>query len=266
MEYLHGYSSKEQQRLVKQARFLAPWVYEGVNFAKAGHILEVGCGVGAQTEILLKKFPKLKITGIDISGDQLEAASRRLHRHIRQGRVDLIQADATRIPVSDRKFDGAFICWFLEHVPSPDLVLQEVRTKLKRGAQLYCTEVFNTMFFVDPYSPEIINYWMQFNDYQWTIKGHPFVGAQLGNFLKSSGYKSIETELRPSLFDSRHRRLRKAFIREWKNLLLSAAPALLEDRRVTPAQLKRLKAELAALERAKNSVFFYAWMRAKARA
>jgi len=39
-------------------------------------ILEVGCGVGAQTEILLRRFPKTHVTGIDLNDKQLEAAKK----------------------------------------------------------------------------------------------------------------------------------------------------------------------------------------------
>jgi len=76
--YLHGYSPEEQARLVKQARFLEPTVFENVNFSKQQKLLEVGCGVGAQTEILLRRFPHLKIHGIDSSKPQITRARARL--------------------------------------------------------------------------------------------------------------------------------------------------------------------------------------------
>ena len=76
--YLHGYSTDEQDRLYKQARFLEPKVFEKIDFSACKRILEVGCGVGAQTEILLRHFPELHVTGIEINDAQIAEARRYL--------------------------------------------------------------------------------------------------------------------------------------------------------------------------------------------
>lgn len=263
-KYLHGYSTKEQKRLIDQAQFLEPWVFKGIHFSKAKHILEVGSGVGAQTEILLRKFPKLKMTCVDISPEQLELARYRLKKYIRQNRVTLVQADATKLPFKSGQFDGAFICWFLEHVPSPDKVLKETARCLKKNSPLFASEVFNSTLFVDPYSPNLLKYWMQFNDLQWTLGGHPFVGAQLGNLLSKSGFKKIHTELRPFFYDSRWKKERKQFIDYWIELLLSAAPLLLKHKRVKKSEISRMKKEFLRIRHSEDSVFFYSWIRAEA--
>ncbi|MCI0652071.1 MAG: methyltransferase domain-containing protein [Planctomycetes bacterium] len=264
--YLHGFTPREQARLVKQARFLARWVYDGVDLSRCRRLLEVGCGVGAQTQILLSKYPKLHVTGVDRAPEQLRAAAARLKGFSRAGRVALVEADATRMPVPARAFDGAFVCWFLEHVPHPALVLAEIRRKLERGAPIVCTEVNNATLFLDPYSPATLKYWFEFNDYQWTIQGHPFVGAQLGNLLHEAGYRKIETVVQPLHFDSRTPRERRAFIAYWTELLLSAAPGLLASRRVSPRLVRAMKLELSRLARTKGSVFYYSFMRATAEA
>ena len=54
--YLHGYNETERQRLMSQSLFLEPWIYERVDYTGRQHLLEVGCGVGAQL-----KFPALRI-------------------------------------------------------------------------------------------------------------------------------------------------------------------------------------------------------------
>ncbi|MBK7845898.1 MAG: hypothetical protein IPJ71_19865 [Bdellovibrionales bacterium] len=48
----------------------------------------------------------------------------------------------------------------------------------------------NSSFFVDPYSPAILRYWIEFNDYQWSIKGH-YVGGSDGKSFDASGYKNL---------------------------------------------------------------------------
>ena len=158
MEYLHGFDEKEQQRLMHQARFLEPYVYKNVDLKSVRRLLEVGCGVGAQSQILLKRFPKLSITGVDFSKDQLRSAAFNLKKPIQQGRMELIQQDAQKLNLDFKKYDGAFLCWFLEHVPKPITVLKQVYKHLKPGAPIILTEVFNQCLFMEPYSPAYIKY------------------------------------------------------------------------------------------------------------
>ena len=76
--YIHGYSPEEQDRLRRQAEFMEYTVYQDVNLSQASRLLEVGSGVGAQTEILLRRFPRLKIDCLDLNKDQLETARKSL--------------------------------------------------------------------------------------------------------------------------------------------------------------------------------------------
>src|SRR6185369_12392518 len=104
-------SSEEQDRLYKQARFLEPKVFEGIDFTRQRNILEVGCGVGAQTGILLERFPLLKIQGLDAVAAQIERAKTHLAPAIASGRAKFDVADALHLPYPDESFDGAFVCW-----------------------------------------------------------------------------------------------------------------------------------------------------------
>jgi hypothetical protein len=46
--YLHGYTREEQNRLCEQARITEQRIFDTVDFSECEHILELGCGVGAQ--------------------------------------------------------------------------------------------------------------------------------------------------------------------------------------------------------------------------
>lgn len=78
--YLHGCSATEQARLLKQARLLEATLFNQLEYSGARGLLEVGSGVGAQTEILLRRFPGLHVTGVDLSEAQLVAARAHLER------------------------------------------------------------------------------------------------------------------------------------------------------------------------------------------
>ncbi|HWU42134.1 MAG TPA: methyltransferase domain-containing protein [Bdellovibrio sp.] len=264
--YLHGFSKDEQERLRKQARFGEYTIYQNLNLSGVKELLEVGCGVGAQSEIILRRFPDIKLTGIDRSTKQLSAA--RHHLSSVPGaaaRFELKEMDATNMEFSANSFDGAFLCWILEHVPDPIRVLSEVRRVLRPGSVVYATEVMNASFFLDPYSPNVWKYWMAFNEYQLEQKGDPFVGAKLGNFFMQLGYHDIHTETKTWFLDNRYPQARKECIEYWAELLLSASEQLIGAKLVSQEVVDGMKEEMAKVANDPNSVFFYTFVQARAR-
>nr|BFD58745.1 methyltransferase domain-containing protein [Bdellovibrio sp. CKG001]BFD62170.1 methyltransferase domain-containing protein [Bdellovibrio sp. HM001]BFD67915.1 methyltransferase domain-containing protein [Bdellovibrio sp. HAGR004] len=264
--YLHGFTAEEQDRLRKQARFGEHTVYQNINLSNVKDLLEVGCGVGAQSEILLRRFPDLQLTGIDRSTKQLAAAQQRLSSlPFAQGRFHLQEMDATSMKFQSNSFDGAFLCWILEHVPDPIRVLSEVRRVLRPGSVVYVTEVMNASFFLDPYSPNVWKYWMAFNEYQLEQRGDPFVGAKLGNFLMQLGYHDIHTEIKTWFLDNRYPQARKDCIEYWTELLLSASEQLIEAKCISEEVVQGMKDEMARVANDPNAVFFYSFVQARAR-
>jgi ubiquinone/menaquinone biosynthesis C-methylase UbiE len=263
--YLHGFSKEEQQRLRDQAQFAEFAVYQNVDFTESEHILEIGVGVGAQSEILLRRFPKLKITGIDASAKQLEAAKYMLEKtSFYKNRFDLKEMNAEKMLFKNKTFDGAFLCWILEHVKNPKNVLAEAKRVLKPGSPIYITEVLNSSFFLDPYSPCTWRYWMIFNDYQFENAGDPFIGAKLGNLLVDLDFKDINIQIKTWHFDKRNPERRKKTIIYWTNLLLSAKDLLLEKSLVDEKLVKGMQKELHQVVNNPDAVFFYSFAQASA--
>lgn len=263
--YLHDFSSTEQARLVKQARIAESTIFRNIDYTGARRLLEVGSGVGAQTEILLRRFPDLQVSCVDLNQAQLDAARHNLDRMPwLESRYTLQQADATDLPFEPRGFDGAFLCWVLEHVPSPARVLSEVRRVLAPGAPVYITEVMNSSFLLDPYSPNVWRYWMAFNDFQIDSGGDPFVGAKLGNLLLAGGFRDVSTQVKTFYFDNREPARRKTMIAFWEELLLSAADQLIAPGKVTPDIVDGMRREMQQVQNDPNAVFFYAFVQARA--
>lgn len=265
-KYLHGYSTEEQKRLYKQARFMENKIYSDIDFSMVNNLLEVGCGVGAQSEILLRRFPHLFLTGLDYSEKQIEQAEKYLSTiPYATGRYNLQQGNAMDMNfTSQSQFDGAFLCWVLEHIPDPARVLSEVRRVLKPGSPIVITEVLNSSFFVEPYSPNVLQYWMRFNDLQYDMSGDPFVGGKLGNLLQSVGYKRIETKPMTYHLDNRNPAKRAEMIGFWTELLLSGLPQLLEAGYVDEELAEKVKEEMHVVAKSPNAVFFYTFIQAKA--
>lgn len=265
--YLHGYREDERERLHRQARFLEPMVHDRLPFRRRRRLLEVGSGVGAQTEILLRHFPELHVTGVEINDDQLAEARRYLATvPWATDRYTLLKGDATHLAFEPESFDSAFLCWILEHLDSPARALSEVRRVLTPGAPVVCNEVLNATFFIDPYSPDTLRYWMSFNDHQLSLGGDPFVGAKLGNLLQSVGFRDVSTEVRSFHLDNRAPGERAEFLAYWSELLLSGAPSLLAADKVSQEVVDGMTRELDLVSRDPNAVFFYAFIQARARA
>lgn len=258
--YIHSFTPEEQARLIRQGRFLAPWVQPGVDFSACRTVLEAGCGVGAQLHVLLDRFPDAHFTGIDLSPVQLDQARRLLAEPIAANRVDLIEASAYSLPFADANFEGACTFWVLEHLGDPLSLLREVRRVLKPGGVLYCTEVFNAGLYTWPATPALDAYWRAFNELQRELGGDPDVGVRLGALFERAGFERVEFRDVSPQMDGRLKGLdaRRDFIDFWQTLLLSGAAKLQEHGRVTPAGIEALKTDFAALAENPDAIFRYA--------
>jgi len=213
--------------------------------------------VGAQTEILIRRFPQLEIFALDASKVQLARAKEKFKKHPKRKQIHFIQGNAKNIPFEDNTFDGAFICWLLEHVPNPIDVVKEAKRVLKRNGKIFINEVLNSTFYVEPYSPSVLKYLFEFNDYQWTIKGDPFVGAKLGVFLADTGFRDVKIITCPHHFDKRQKKKRNDYLKLWRDIFLSAIPGLLETKRVTAKHITNMKKEFETLRRRRDALIYW---------
>ncbi|HSF52670.1 MAG TPA: methyltransferase domain-containing protein [Algoriphagus sp.] len=261
VKYLHGFNSQEQQRLIDQAGFLAPLIYPTVDFSGCKNLIEVGCGVGAQTAVLLRLFPELEITSVDISETQLAKAKENLKDF--SDRVTFVCQDVHDLQL-ERKFDAAFICWTLEHVTDPLLVLQRLRNHLLSGSKIHMTEVFNSTFYYYPNSPALEHYYRVYNQQQIDFGGNPDVGSQLGNLLFQSGFTEIHLSHEGFHLDQSQPEELRRFIEFWKILMKSGASGLLEAGSITQNEIEAMENDLDSILADENAVFFYQFVQAKA--
>ena len=257
--YIHGFTGDERDRLLRQAISLEPYVFGQVDYSRCRHIIEVGCGVGAQMKILLRRWPHLKVTGIDREPSQIAGAQRFMASEIAVGRAMFQVGEGDRLPFPDRHFDGAFLCWMLEHVQNPLAILTELRRVMKSGAVLYDTEVFNSGLYTDPPCTALRSYWAAFNAYQSRLGGDPDIGKKLNNLARKAGFASstlysVSAHLDRGISKPSER---AAFLDYWHELLLTAAPHLLAKESVSQALIDEMGREFAALREELDSVFTY---------
>jgi ubiquinone/menaquinone biosynthesis C-methylase UbiE len=138
--YVHGYGTREQQRLIEQAEH---WrhglICEGTRLEPGTRVLEVGCGVGAVLAVLGQEYPGVRLHGIDLEPKQLEFARGYLERSGVE--ATLVEGEALALPFEDESFDHVWMMWFLEHVPDPPAALREARRILVPGGGVTAIEV-----------------------------------------------------------------------------------------------------------------------------
>jgi len=93
--------------------------------------LDVGCGNGAFTELLVERCAPLDVRAFDPSAGQLAYARTRLAHG---APVTWVQADACKLPVPDGECDAAVMALVLFFVPEPAAGVAEMCRAVRRGA------------------------------------------------------------------------------------------------------------------------------------
>lgn len=263
--YIHTFEPDEQARLIRQGRFLEPYIQPFVDFSGCATVLEVGCGVGAQLQVLLRRFPDVRYAGVDIVGAQLQRARQLLAEPIAAGRVELIEGSAYQLPFPDASFDGACIFWVLEHLNDHLGVLREVHRVLKPGGVFHATEVFNSGLYASPRQAALETWWRAFNTLQIELGGDPDVGVRLAALFEAACFERVALHDAPAQMDGRLQGLaaRREFLDFWQTLLLSGAPRLIQHGRVSERDIAGLKAAFATLAESPGALFRYAAMQAR---
>lgn len=118
--------------LERRARLVRPLLP-----ARAGHLVDFGCGNGAQTLRFLDCCEK--ITGLDVAPNELAAFAAECARLGVRDRVEGVLTGGGALPLPDACADIVTSFTVLEHVPDEELALRELRRVLKPGGLLVIT-------------------------------------------------------------------------------------------------------------------------------
>jgi hypothetical protein len=102
------------------------------------------------------------------------------------------------------------------------------------------------------------------NAYQLKIGGNPDVGIALGSLLTTAGFQTIRTQFEGFYLDKRSLDDRKMVTAFWKELLESAAPALLGSGYCIQQEVEDMGFDLERMSKDENAIFFYQFVQAKA--
>ncbi|MFH8498424.1 methyltransferase domain-containing protein [Streptomyces coeruleorubidus] len=207
--YVHGYSEREAARLGEQADTLAALLHAGTAYPADSRVLEVGCGVGAQTIHLAQASPGARITAVDRSHGSLAQARARVAAHAPGVDVEWYRADLFDLPFPDAEFDHVFVCFVLEHLSDPRQALTALRRVLRPEGTITVIEGDHGSAFFHPasaYARAAIECQVQL---QSAAGGNALIGRQLQPLLAQAGYDDVVVrprtvyadQTRPALVD-----------------------------------------------------------------
>ncbi len=264
MAYVHGYSEREMQRLYEQAEILEDILHSGTAFPAGTSVLEAGCGVGAQTRLLVKRSPEAVFTCIDVSEKSLATANR-LKEQAGFSNVTFRREDITRLSFADEAFDHVFVCFVLEHLDAPVAALKELRRVLRTGGTITAIEGDHGSCFWHPETSESIAAWNGLITAQRNIGHDPNIGRRLTPLLTEAGFKLQTCEpawlyadrLKPALRDGMVDHIIVPMVQ-------SAERQILSDKLVPKEVYKRGIADLSHVDQIEQGTFFYTWFKAVA--
>lgn len=210
--YVHGYSPREHDRLSDQAGTLRELLHHDTGYAPGAHVLECGCGTGAQTVILATENPAARITAVDVSDASIEQARLRINREGCRN-VEFLRADIFDLPFEDERFDHAFVCFVLEHVARAEDALRSVRRVLRPGGTITTIEGDHGSWFCHPHTPEASRVVECLIEVQARLGGDALIGRRLYPLLYAAGFVDVHVSPRMVYVDGSRPDLIEGFSR-----------------------------------------------------
>ena len=124
------------------------YYFEYFNEIKGKTVLEIGCGSGGGTELILKYFSPQQIIATDLDPRLISLA----RRNVQNKKVIFEKADATKLTYKNESFNAVFDYGVIHHIPLPEWkkCLNEIYRVLKPGGKLFVWDVsiesFNTVY------------------------------------------------------------------------------------------------------------------------
>ncbi|HXD81510.1 MAG TPA: methyltransferase domain-containing protein [Candidatus Acidoferrum sp.] len=210
--YVHGYRSREQERLNDQAGALVDLLHSDTAYPRMSKVLEVGCGVGAQTVTLARRSPDAQFTSIDLSEESISVARRAVDR-AGFTNVSFQQSNIFDLPFESGSFDHVFVCFVLEHLAQPLEALALLKRQLKLGGTITVIEGDHGSAYFHPISAAAQAAIDCLVRLQREAGGNALIGREIYPLLVEAGFDDVRVSPRVVYVDSSRPDLVEGFTR-----------------------------------------------------
>jgi ubiquinone/menaquinone biosynthesis C-methylase UbiE len=96
-----------------------------------GTLADLGCGPGYLLRAAAKKFPRIRLVGVDIAEEALDAA----RKNLGPARVELLRGGSDNLPLPDGSCDFVVSTFSLHHWSRPGEIFSELHRVLRPGGR-----------------------------------------------------------------------------------------------------------------------------------
>jgi SAM-dependent methyltransferase len=263
--YVHGYSAREAERLEDQAASVRELIHHDTVYPPGDRVLEVACGVGAQTETVAGRSPESHFISFDLVLDSVRQAAARV-RTKRLTNVHLLAADLFELPFRPATFEHLFISYVLEHMTDPLCTLLTVKEALKPGGAITVVEGDHGSCYFSPRHAAAQRAWECLIHVQAALGGDSLVGRRLYPLLRAAGFEDVAVSPRMVYADASHPDRMDRFVAKTIVPMVEGVEArALSDGIVTRAEWDAGLAHLRSIATSDSGTFCYTFFKATGR-
>jgi len=260
-EYVHGYSARETQRLNEQSLILEELLHTGSSYPAGSRVLEVGCGVGAQTRILLRRNPGIHLTSMDMSAESVQKARENVEE-MGYGNVEFRHENVLDHKLEPGSFDHLFICFVLEHMEQPVQALEHMMKLLRPGGSITLIEGDHSSGKWTPETEAARAAWNGLVSSQQMLGHDPDIGKRLHSLMSEAGIQKPYVEPREVNPDQSDPNLLDGVVNQIiAPMVYSAEKPVLANSMVDPEIWKKGLQDLSQVASSPEGTFFYSWFK-----
>lgn len=260
-EYVHGYSKRETQRLQEQSLILEELLHDGTSYQPGSRVLEVGCGVGAQTLILLRRNPGIHLTAIDMSAESLQKAKEEVE-DMGYANVKFRHENIMDHQLEPGSFDHIFICFLLEHMKQPVQALEHMIKLLRVGGTITLIEGDHSSGKWTPETEASRAAWNGLVVSQQMLGHDPDIGRRLHKIMVDAGIHQPHVEPREVDPDQSDPELLDGVVNQIITpMVYSSEKHVLVNRLVDPQIWSDGLRDLSQVAASADGTFFYSWFK-----
>jgi SAM-dependent methyltransferase len=260
--YIHGTSPEEQARLADLSAITNRSFVDYLGLAGGEEVCDFGCGLGTVEYEIARRFPAVRVTGIERSEAYVAEARRRNADH---PGVRILQADVMANGLPDASFDVTFCRYHLEHVIDPGAIAREMIRVTRPNGRIVVQEndLHNVIYY--PAFEDHAEIFSAFCQLQLQLGGDPFIGRKLFTLFDTPDVATIDLQLAPEIRTARDPAPYRAWLSNSIRILDGAREGLAGRGLVNAERLDRLLDRMRARVREPNGVALFYWNRLTAR-
>jgi phosphoethanolamine N-methyltransferase len=212
-------------------------------------VLDIGCGLGAIDELLVRHYRARSVIGVDIDPGLIAGLQQRMERAQLAGAVRGVRVDGGALPFAAGSFDVVFSKDSLVQIPDKPKLFADVLRVLKPGGRFIASDWLRGG--TGAYSPEMMEFFrlegIAYNmatlaESAAALRDAGFVGVEIRDRhdwyleLAQRELESMQGALKPLIVSRIGEERAEFFIRDWRQLVV-----VLKRGELRPGHLKATK-------------------------